>query len=74
MTTRSPSKMLVLKAVIIVFAICAGATAIHAWQVRTNKVESTPAAAKASMSSVILELHNNAHLDNLPVQVIDGRD
>jgi hypothetical protein len=74
MTTRSSSKMLVMKAAVIAIAICAGATAIHAWQVRTNKVEVKPAAAKSGLSSFILDLHNNAHLDNLPVQAIDGRD
>jgi hypothetical protein len=35
--------------------------------------ENKPAAATSSMST-FWDLHNSAYMDNLPVQVIEGRD
>ncbi len=65
---QSTPRSTVVKVAIIAFAfaVCVGATAIHAWHARTDK----PVAAEG-MSSFIWSFHNNAHLDNLPVQVIE---
>jgi hypothetical protein len=68
---RFGSKSLVLKAAIVAVMVCVGATAIHAWQVQTNKGEKKPVLVQGGMSRFILDLHNSAHLDNLPVQQID---
>jgi len=68
---RFASKSLVLRAAIVAVMVCVGATAIHAWQVQTNKVEKKPVLVQGGMSRFILDLHNSAHLDNLPVQQID---
>ncbi len=65
---RFVSRSLLLKLGIVTVMICLGATAMSAWH--TNKVENKPAPAAASMS--IWDLHNNAHMDNLPVQRIDS--
>jgi hypothetical protein len=64
-------KTLLLQAAIVAVALCVGATAMYAWQARGNKVDQ-PAVAKGGMSSFIRELHDNAHMDNLPVQVIEN--
>jgi len=44
------------------FAVCVGATAIHAWQGRD-----ADAAMANDTTSYIWALHNSAHLDNLPI-------
>jgi len=65
-------KSLVLQAAIILVALCVGATAMYAWQARAAKAEDKSAAAPSSgMVDVIQDLHNKAHLDNLPVQVLE---
>jgi hypothetical protein len=68
---RFPFQTLLLQAAIVAVALCVGATAMYAWQARGPKVEQ-PAVAKGGMSSYIRELHDNAHMDNLPVQVIEN--
>jgi hypothetical protein len=68
---RFPLKTLLLQAAIIAVALCVGATAMYAWQVRGPKLEQ-PAVARGGMSNFIRELHDNAHMDNLPVQVIEN--
>jgi hypothetical protein len=65
-------KLLVLQVVIILVALCLGATAMYAWQARAGKAEDNSAVARGSMFDVIQDLHNKAHLDNLPVQVIEN--
>jgi hypothetical protein len=64
-------KTLLLQTAIIAISICVGATAMYAWQARAGKIEHH-ALATGSMSTFIQQLHNSAHIDNLPVQVIDG--
>jgi hypothetical protein len=63
---HSTPRSTVVKVAIIAFAfaVCVGATAIHAWRAGAAK----PVAAEGIS---IWDLHNNAHLDNLPVQVIE---
>jgi len=68
---RFTFKTLLLQAAIIAVALCVGATAMYAWQVRGHKVDE-PTVAKGGMSNFIRELHDNAHMDNLPVQVIEN--
>jgi len=69
---RFLSKSLLLKAGLITIGACVGATAMHAWQAQANKGEHRPAAAAASMSTIIQELHKGPHADKLPAQVIEG--
>jgi hypothetical protein len=64
-------KTLLLQAGIIAVSICVGATAMYAWQAGAGKID-PQAVSRGSMSTFIQQLHNNAHIDNLPVQVIDG--
>ncbi len=66
---HSTPRSVVVKVAIIAFAfaVCVSATAIHAWHARATKPVGTE-----GMSSFIWDLHNNAHLDNLPVQVIEN--
>lgn len=72
---RLASKSLILKFGIVAVLAVAGTTAIYAWQAPTYKVENKPALATGNMSAFIWGLHhNNAHMDNLPVQVLEGRD
>jgi hypothetical protein len=68
---RIVPKMLLLQTSIIAMAICVGATALYTWQARAGKIE-FQALATGSMSTLILQLHNSAHIDNLPVQAIEG--
>jgi hypothetical protein len=68
---RFGSKSLVLTAAIVAVMICAGATAMHAWQVQANNKVEKPALVQGGMTRFIVDLHNSAHLDNLPVQQID---
>jgi hypothetical protein len=65
-------KTFLLQAGIIAVAICVGATAMYAWQAGAGKIDPQAAVSRGSMSTFIQQLHNNAHIDNLPVQVIDG--
>jgi hypothetical protein len=65
-------KTLLLQTGIIAVAICVGATAMYAWQPRVGKLDYQGVSA-GSMAAFI-QLHNNAHIDNLPVQVIDGHN
>lgn len=64
---QSTPRSVVVKVAIIAFAfaVCVGATAI--WHARATK----PADVE-DMSSFIWGAHNNAHIDNLPVQVIEN--
>jgi hypothetical protein len=68
---RIALKTLLLQTAIIAIAVCVGATAMYAWQARAGKIDHH-SLATGSMSTFIQQLHNNAHIDNLPVQVIDG--
>jgi hypothetical protein len=61
-------KTILLQAGIIAFAMCVGATAMHAWHTRVHTVDKA-GVSTGSMSNIIHELHNNAH--HLPVQVIE---
>ena len=72
MKIHPPTKATLLKAGLIVFAICAGATTMPAWQVRGQGAENGPAPAASNMWSVFQELHNLAHLDNLPIQRLEN--
>jgi hypothetical protein len=66
-------KSLLLQAAIILVALCVGATAMYAWQVRSAKAEDESVTTRGSgMFDVIQDLHNKAHLDNLPVQMIEN--
>jgi uncharacterized membrane protein len=72
---RLASKSLMLKFGIVALVAIAGTTAIYAWQAPTHKVENKPTLATGNMSAIIWALHhNNAHMDNLPVQALEGRD
>jgi hypothetical protein len=66
---RIASKTFLLQTGIIAMGISIGATAMYTWQARAGKIE---AVATGSMSSLIQQLHNSAHIGNLPVQVIEG--
>ena len=68
---RIAPRTLLLQTGIIAMAISAGATAMYTWQARAGKIE-LPTVAAGSMSTLIQQLHNSAHIDNLPVQVTDG--
>jgi hypothetical protein len=68
---RIVPKTLLLQTVIIAVAIGVGATAMWAWQARAGKIDHE-GVATGSMSTFIQQLHNSAHIDNLPVQAIDG--
>jgi hypothetical protein len=68
---RIAPKTLLLQTGIIAMAISVGATAMYTWQARADKIE-FQAVATGSMSSLIQQLHNSAHIGNLPVQVIEG--
>jgi len=60
-----------LKLFIIAFVlICVGATAIHAWQGRAIKAKDEPITAKTPTFD--WQVHNNAHMDALPAQVIEN--
>jgi len=61
-------KTILLQAGIIAFAMCVGATAMHAWHTRVHTVDKADVST-GSMSNIIRDLHNNAH--HLPVQVIE---
>jgi hypothetical protein len=65
---RYAPKTMLLQAGIIAFAMCVGATAMHAWHTRVPSVDKA-GVSTGSMSNIIRELHNNAH--HLPVQVIE---
>jgi hypothetical protein len=69
-------KSSLLKTGIVAVALCLGATALYAWQghVRATKDERKPILAAGSMSALIRESHDSAHIENLPVQVIEERD
>ncbi len=58
-----------LKAGIIVCALCAGAAGTTVW-VKAERVAGSPERLHQGPSWV--ELHNAAHLDNLPVQQSRG--
>ncbi len=71
---RLVSKSLILKAGIVSIATIAGATAIYAWQSPTDRAASKPVVGAGKNFVYMWDLHNNAHMDNLPVQAIEGRD
>jgi hypothetical protein len=64
-------RTLLLQTGIIAVAVCVGATAMYAWQARAGKIDHQ-AVSTGSMSTFIQQLHNSAHIDNLPVQMIDS--
>ena len=68
---RINPKTLLLQTGIIAVAICVGATAMYAWQERAGKIDHQ-GVSTGGMSSFIQQIHNSAHIENLPVQVIDG--
>ena len=68
---RIASKTFLLQTGIIAMGISIGATAMYTWQARADKIE-LQAVATGSMSSLIQQLHDSAHIGNLPVQVIEG--
>jgi hypothetical protein len=68
---RIASKTFLLQTGIIAMAISVGATAMYTWQARAGKIE-LQTVATGSMSSLIQQLHDSAHIGNLPVQVIEG--
>lgn len=68
---RIASKTFLLQTGIIAMGISIGATAMYTWQARAGKIE-LQAGASGSMSSLIQQLHDSAHIGNLPVQVIEG--
>jgi hypothetical protein len=70
MTIRPPTKSTLLIAFAVVFGYCAGATTMHAWQVRGTKAEITPVAFN-NMWSVFQDLHSRAHLEHLPIQRLE---
>ena len=65
------SKTFLSKAGLVALGVCVGAAGMYAWQVRGHKVDE-PTVARGGMSNFIRELHDNAHMDNLPVQVIEN--
>lgn len=66
---RSTPQAFMLKVGIIgfAFAVCVGATAIHAWQGRE-------VATPDGTTSYIWALHNSAHVDNLPIQPVEDHN
>lgn len=68
---RIAPKTFLLQTGIIALAVSAGATAMYTWQARAGKIEPQTVAA-GSMSTLIQQLHNSAHIDNLSVQVTEG--
>jgi hypothetical protein len=68
---RFVSVSIILRAVIILLAVCFGATAMYTWQARANKVDNKPVAA-GSMSTFIQEIHKRPYTDKLPVEAIEG--
>ena len=68
---RSTPQAFMLKVGVIgfVFAVCVGATAIHAWQGREGQPATTDGTA-----SYIWALHNSAHVDNLPIQPVEDHN
>jgi hypothetical protein len=67
----SLTKPFVIKTGLVALGVCVGAAAMYAWQARSGTVEGRPALSRGSMSGFISDLHNSAHVDNLPVQRID---
>jgi len=65
------SKTFLSKAGLVALGVCVGAAGMYAWQARSGKAEATPVVSSASMSTLIRNLHNSAHTDNLPIQRID---
>ena len=65
------TKTVLLQTAIIAVAVCVGATAMYAWQARAGKIDHQ-GVSQGSMSTFIQQLHNSAHIDNLPVQVFDS--
>jgi hypothetical protein len=63
-------KSLAVHVAIVTVALCVGATAMYAWNARAIKVDK-PVAARSSMSG-FFDVHDKAHLDNLPVQIIEN--
>ena len=61
-----------LKAIILGCAICAGAGGTVVWVKAGGKDTANVTAVTATVSPMsIQELHSNAHLDNLPIQVVE---
>jgi hypothetical protein len=62
-----------LKAIILACAICAGAGGTVLWVKSGGNAAANATATRvpavATMS--VQELHSNAHLDNLPIQVVE---
>jgi hypothetical protein len=61
-----------LKAIILGCALCAGAGGTVLWVKAGGNGTANVTAATAAVSPIsIQELHSNAHLDNLPIQVVE---
>ena len=61
-----------LKAIILGCAICAGAGGTVVWVKSGSHATANVTAVTAAVSPMsIQELHSNAHLDNLPIQVVE---
>lgn len=68
---RLPSETVVIKAGLVALAVCVGAAGMYLWQGRPGQSEDGPDVSSVSMSAFIRDLHNSAHVDNLPIQRID---
>jgi len=61
-----------IKAIILGCAICAGAGGTVLWVKPGGQAKANVTAVTATVSPMsIQELHVNAHLDNLPIQVVE---
>jgi hypothetical protein len=61
-----------LKAIILGCALCAGASGTVLWVKAGANDTANLTAVTATVSPMsIQELHSNAHLDNLPIQVVE---
>jgi hypothetical protein len=68
---RLPSQTAVIKAGLVALGVCVGAAGMYVWQARPGQAEDRSDVSSASMSAFIRNLHNSAHVDNLPIQRID---
>ena len=59
-----------LKAAIVACALCAGAGGTAFWVKSSGSTAVPPPVAAGSLMPSIQEMHINAHLENLPVQVV----
>jgi hypothetical protein len=67
---NSTTEASMLKAAIVACAICAGVGGTAFWVKSGGSAAVNPSVAAGSLMPSIQELHANAHLENLPVQVV----